>query len=318
MKARLQELLNKPSAKVLVVGDVMLDKYSWGNSTRNSPEAPVPVVDITAEETRPGGAANVASNLVALGAQVAVLGVVGNDPEGEELLGHFTALGIKTDWVQKDPSRPTTCKTRVISPDGHLMRLDREVLADCTALNLPSVEALKDFDAVLLQDYNKGVLNSATIAQLMAAASEAGIPVTVDPKFENFKAYAGASLFKPNLKELNNAFGWELNPEKDQVLSKMEQARTALNVERLLLTLSQHGIALCGPGVTKLWPADFAEITDVSGAGDTVIAVATIGLIAGWTNEEIATISSYCGGWTCQFPGVKTPDLEAMINDLGA
>ncbi|MEY2962886.1 MAG: hypothetical protein RL754_147 [Bacteroidota bacterium] len=315
MITALQSLLRGTAPKILVVGDLMLDRYAWGSSTRQSPEAPVPVFDVEREESRPGGAANVAANLIGLGAEVVVIGAVGDDADGLLLIESLKNLGCGIDGIQRCLGRKTTVKTRVIGADGHLIRLDRE---EHTPWKMPSIPTLEGFDAVILQDYNKGVLHSENIEVLIAAAQKAGVPVAVDPKEKNFFDYAGATLFKPNRAELGKALGKPLDIHQPDFKADITAARGRLQCDHLLVTLSEQGVLMSSDRVWSHFPADFDHIVDVSGAGDTVMAVAVMGLVKGWSLDEIAQVSSYCGGWTCQFKGVVWPDIPKILETLSS
>ena len=313
MLGALSTLKSIGSVTVVVVGDVMLDRYAWGTSTRQSPEAPVPVVDIEREEARPGGAANVAANLAAMGAKVRLVGVVGADADGQELIGLLQKSGVDTSAIEILAGRMTTVKTRIITPKGHMMRLDREQRDPWQPQNAMDFSGA---DVLILQDYNKGVLNAPTIAAAMAAAESAQIPVAVDPKFDNFHTYAGATLFKPNLKELQAAFGKELDPQNDEFEVHLQSICQQLEVKHLMVTMSEQGVALTNGVEVQRYPADFNSIVDVSGAGDTVMSVAALGLVLGWSMADLARVSSYCGGWTCQFKGVVAPDIQKILETL--
>lgn len=315
MRAALEELAQLPEVRVLVVGDLMLDRYAWGHSTRMSPEAPVPVVDIDREETRPGGAANVVANLIALGARVDVVGAVGDDFEGRELLQHLRSMGAGLDLVRTVEGRPTTVKTRIITPEGHLMRLDREAHSPLFEV-VPEQWTAFDYDVVILQDYNKGMLHTQSIQALTEVAAAHGVPVAVDPKFDHFRDFGPVALFKPNRKELQAGLGVHLNPTAPDFQSSLEQARQTLDCDRLMVSLSEDGIAICSGSGVQVFPADFNSIVDVSGAGDTVMAVAALGLVLGWSDSQMAAVSSYCGGWTCQFQGVVAPDIQKILDTL--
>ena len=312
-----------PNLRVLVVGDLMLDRYLWGNVSRISPEAPVPVVDVSRIESRPGGAANVALNLGAMGAQVAVCGVVGNDDNGKTLLGHLQSNGFNIDLVKAIEGRITTAKTRVIGNNQQILRVDHEVVDPIPfdlsfELEAGIVASIADFDAVIFEDYDKGLLSPDFIRAVTDAANQAGVPSIVDPKFSNFLAYSGVTLFKPNLKELNEALGIRVaKHDLNGVLRAVEELRLRMPHENTLITLSEHGvIAVDGQLASVHIPAHFRKITDVSGAGDTVVAVMALGLAAGLPLLEAAEIANLAGGLVCEEVGVVPVDRARLFSEL--
>ena len=312
-----------PNLRVLVVGDLMLDRYLWGHVSRISPEAPVPVVDVSRIESRPGGAANVALNLGAMGAQVAVCGVVGNDDNGKTLLGHLQSNGFNIDLVKAIEGRITTAKTRVIGNNQQILRVDHEVVDPIPfdlsfELEAGIVASIADFDAVIFEDYDKGLLSPDFIRAVTDAANQAGVPSIVDPKFSNFLAYSGVTLFKPNLKELNEALGIRVaKHDLNGVLRAVEELRLRMPHENTLITLSEHGvIAVDGQLASVHIPAHFRKITDVSGAGDTVVAVMALGLAAGLPLLEAAEIANLAGGLVCEEVGVVPVDRARLFSEL--
>lgn len=323
-RERLEALLDEMAdVRVVVVGDVMLDRYLSGDADRVSPEAPVPVVTVEEENAVPGGAANVAANVSAIGAIAELHGVVGADNEAEALIDELTALGIATTGLIAVPGRPTTCKTRIVARGQQVVRIDREVTnplaqRDREALLAAVSAALADADALVIEDYDKGTLDSDLARALIAAATARGIPVIVDPKQRNFFAYQGASVFKPNRRELESAFAAHFGGED----SDLEVARTRLGVENLLLTLGADGMALISPGrPLRRTPSIAREVFDVSGAGDTVSALMAATLGAGASIDEAAWIANLGAGVEVGKRGTATvsPDelLEAWDHELG-
>ncbi|MGB1075130.1 MAG: bifunctional heptose 7-phosphate kinase/heptose 1-phosphate adenyltransferase [Flavobacteriales bacterium] len=307
---------------VMVVGDVMVDAYLIGKVNRISPEAPVPVVEVTARESRLGGAANVARNVIALGASVELASVIGNDEPGAELIRKCQAQSIGTDAILVDSNRPTTIKNRIISDGQHLLRVDEEVnvpLTDSAAQSLIQ-SCLQRFeqqppDVVIFEDYDKGVLTPLVIETLVDAANDRGIPTCVDPKFRQFSAYRNVSLFKPNLKELREGLGLNgLNHHDDDELKQAsEQLQETLRCSCVLVTLSERGVwALDGHGHHHHLPAHPREINDVSGAGDTVIATASLLLAAGVHFKDCAAVANLAGGLVCEKVGVVPIELERL------
>ncbi|MFP5305404.1 MAG: bifunctional D-glycero-beta-D-manno-heptose-7-phosphate kinase/D-glycero-beta-D-manno-heptose 1-phosphate adenylyltransferase HldE [Gammaproteobacteria bacterium] len=270
-------------ARVLVVGDVMLDRYWTGPVQRISPEAPVPVVRVRGDEARPGGAANVALNVASLGARVHVLGVVGADDAGAQLRGAMAARGVDAEWIVSR-TLPTITKLRVLSRNQQLLRLDfEESLAatgafDQAALQARYAELLADCDVVVCSDYGKGTL--AEVAALIALARKAGKPVLVDPKGDDYARYAGATLLTPNVPELEAVVGSAA--DEAELLARGDSLRDRLKLDALLLTRSEKGMSLLRRKHAPLHlPAEAREVFDVTGAGDTVIAVLAAALAAG-------------------------------------
>jgi len=282
------------AARILVVGDVMLDRYWFGEVSRISPEAPVPVVLVRSEEERPGGAANVAWNCVALGARAHLLSVVGKDESGERLAQLVKNEGIRAK-LHRDGSIQTTQKLRVIGRQQQLVRIDferlpsREVLASKLA---DFKEALPECDIVILSDYGKGGL--AHIAKMIRLARAAGKRVLVDPKGDDYSRYKGATLVTPNRAELREVVGtWK--SEKD-LERRAQRLRQSLGLEALLLTRSEEGMSLFRRGRTVRVRAVEREVYDVSGAGDTVIATMGVMLAVGMTLEGAVRVANRAAG----------------------
>jgi len=263
--------------RVVIVGDVMLDRYWFGEVERISPEAPVPIVKIARSEERPGGAANVARNAAALGAQVALISVVGDDEAGRSLERLLAAEKVRTS-LHRDPTLPTTVKLRVVGRQQQLIRIDFETLPshEVLATKLADYErALPDFDVVVLSDYGKGGL--AHIARMIELANARGTPVLVDPKGEDYARYRGATMLTPNRAEFREVAGrWRSEAE---LASKAQAMRAELRLKALLITRSEEGMSLYTDDGAKHIPAQAREVFDVSGAGDTVIA--TLGTLLG-------------------------------------
>ncbi len=311
------------NAKVLVLGDLMADAYLWGKVERISPEAPVPVVSVTQKEVRLGGAANVALNLKALDAEPIVCAVIGDDATGRELLHIFEETGLNTAGICTFSSKPTTTKTRVISDGQQMLRVDEE---DISALNadeenqfLKNVEHLlntEQIQAIVFEDYNKGVLTPRVIEQVITWANERNIPTTVDPKKDNFLAYKNVTLFKPNLKELKEGLGIDIKAPLQASLCEANQLLyNQLNQKLCLITLSENGVFIASENDNSLFPAHKRDIADVSGAGDTVISVATLCLIAGCPPQEIAKLSNLAGGLVCEEVGVVPIDRNKWYQE---
>ena len=313
--------------RILVIGDVMLDAYVMGKVNRISPEAPVPIVSLENEDARIGGAGNVALNLLALGAKPIICGVIGEDSSGDKLLNLFEKNGISTDGLVKSMVRKTTVKTRVISNKQQLLRIDsestfpllesEEIKLNNTIQNIIN----QGIDGIIFEDYNKGVLTDSVIKNTIKIALEKDIPTAVDPKKENFLSYKGVSLFKPNLKELKEGLNlnFDFNSNKDLFEKGIEVLEEKLQNEISFVTLSEHGVFIKNQTEKYYVPAHMRSISDVSGAGDTVIAVATLCLISGASTKQIAEISNLAGGLVCEKSGVVSiskNDLFSEVSEL--
>lgn len=310
--------------KVLVVGDVMLDTYTWGKVQRISPEAPIPVLSYERQEDKLGGAANVVKNIQSLGATPVLCSVIGNDEKGKKILELFQRNKLNTQGILIDKSRKTTVKTRFLSGFHHLLRVDEEDTEYLTQesetifyeriLNLIENNV---FHAVIFQDYDKGVITPKLIKKLKALAAKKQIPTVVDPKKRNFSLYKQTTLFKPNHKEFLEGTGYDIDKEDFPLLiTKAQEYRTQQNIDILLLTLSAKGILVCyDNGCTHL-PAKTQEIADVSGAGDTVIATATLCLIAKLPLALIGGIANIAGGLVCKHPVIVSVDKNELITEV--
>lgn len=319
-----QELFDQFSTKrVLVIGDVMVDAYLMGKVNRMSPEAPVPVVDLFEKDERIGGAGNVALNLAALGASPIICSVIGADSEGERLIQLFKDSNIYTDGMYASSNRRTTVKTRVLSNNQQLLRIDSE---DTTLINsseetqlLSQITSILEsgIDGIIFEDYNKGVLTPSLISAVLALAEAHQIPTTVDPKKDHFFEYKGCSLFKPNLKELKEGLqvDFDFSSNKEAFLSAVSDLQSRLGNSISFITLSEHGVFIQEEEPIFI-SAHLRNIADVSGAGDTVIAVATLCLISGADVQTIAAISNIAGGLVCEQPGVVSIEKERLLNEV--
>lgn len=283
-----------PGFRVGVIGDIILDRYLFGEAERISPEAPVPVVRATDHRDGPGGAANVAANLVAAGAEAFLFGVVGDDPEGEGLLSLVEKTGINAR-VLVDPERPTTLKTRVIAQNQQIIRIDRETcygIAESLAGRLLEAVSGTELDALIIEDYDKGTLTPWLAESLKETM--AGRLVSVDPKSARFKQYAGVGLFKPNRREFMAQV--KQGEDLESIARAAASLRSEMRVGRLLVTLGGEGAIACDDEGVFHIPALRREVYDVTGAGDTVIAYVTLGLLAGLSFNEAACLASVAGG----------------------
>ena len=293
----------------------MLDRYVSGPATRISPESPVPVVQVEKEWAGVGGAANVAANVVALGAQCELVGCVGADDAGRELRERLNALGVGIEGLVESRERPTTVKTRVLAGHQQVVRIDREDSDDVSpeAVRLLQKEArrgLAGCGSVVLEDYDKGVLVPDVIQEVLDGAKAGGAPSIVDPKRRRFFAYASATVFKPNANELEDALGEPVRPEDG---AWMEGARSRLGCEHLLLTLGGRGMSLCSAEEgTTLFPASDRTVFDVSGAGDTVTAAVSLALALGASVSEAAVLANHAAAVQVTKAGVATVTREEL------
>lgn len=310
---------------VLVLGDVMVDAYLWGHVERISPEAPVPVVRVTHRSARLGGAANVALNLHALGATPVVVSVAGDDDDARRLEQLFKEEGLSTEGLLRSASRPTTVKTRVISGHQHIVRVDEETdddlgTSDESAL-LARVQELMEQQkpgVLIIEDYNKGVLTERVISEAIELAHAAGVPVAVDPKKKNFFSYKGVDLFKPNLKELREGLKMDIDPaDQAAVRAAMTELERRLGNKASLVTMGEHGMGARQGNDERFVPAHTREIADVSGAGDTVIAVAALGLAQGLDLGTLTELSNLAGGMVCEHVGVVPIDRAQFLSEAG-
>lgn len=310
--------------RVLIIGDVMVDSYIWGVVERISPEAPVPVVQVTRRDNRLGGAANVALNIQALGATPVLCALVGEDDNGKLLRQMLEEKQLTRDGIVVSTSRPTTVKARVIAAHQHVVRIDQEsdkaASAGEEAELLARVERLlHGCDVVVFEDYDKGVITPGLIAQTVKWAKAKHIPTVVDPKKRNFLHYSGVTLFKPNVKEMRDGLKIELDPSDDRsVRASVQQLKQRLSVEGVMLTMSEHGVYIDHNGVQKAQPAHKREIADVSGAGDTVVSIAALCVGLHRSAEEIAFLANLGGGLVCQHVGVVPIDRKELLDEAMA
>ncbi len=295
--------------RIIVLGDLMLDRYVWGTVNRISPEAPVPVVEVTREFTRLGGAANVANNLYSLGATPIPIGIVGDDSEGDQLVALMKNLNFPVDGIIVDGSRPTIAKTRIIANDQHVVRADRElpqpIKSDIINKVLEVIKAnIGQADAVIFEDYNKGLLSKKLIHEAIDLAKQNQKIVTVDPKFDNFFDYKLVTLFKPNRKETEAALGFKIN-SNEQLETACQKIMDQLTCGAVLITLGEQGMCLMkSNGEFTRIPTKARKVYDVSGAGDTAISTLTLSLSAGVDLNEAITLANYAAGVVCGEVGV--------------
>ncbi|MBS1513908.1 MAG: D-glycero-beta-D-manno-heptose-7-phosphate kinase [Bacteroidetes bacterium] len=310
--------------KIVVIGDIMLDRYLLGNVTRISPEAPVQVFDIGTSENKLGGAANVAYNIKTLGAEPLLIGVCGNDDEGKILKKVFEDLGISTEGIIAEANRNTTCKTRVIAAAHHLIRLDSESRTKISEESSGSIlkileETKNDFDIIILEDYNKGVLTKSLIHSVIEFAKENSKKILVDPKFENFFEYKDVFLFKPNRKELEDAI-LKRTDGIDELTERAKDFIKKINCKNLVLTLGEHGMLLIENNNDKIEivkvPTQARKVSDVSGAGDTVISTIAVCLAGGAEVKESVIIANFAAGLVVEEVGIVPIYKDILIEHL--
>jgi D-glycero-beta-D-manno-heptose-7-phosphate kinase len=310
------------SKKVMIVGDVMLDAYLHGKVDRISPEAPVPVVHVTKKEFKSGGASNVAMNIIALGAQAHLCSVVGADSEGAKLRGILNNKGVNCTGLFEHTDRPTTVKTRILSQGQQILRVDNEeihpISKDAQEQLLNHIEShIREMDLVIIEDYNKGLLTASMIANVIKLCNDNNVWVSVDPKKDNFFAYKNVGLFKPNRKEIID--GLKINDSlksEESIKQAIYQLQEKLSCESIMITLSEDGVVVFHEDQFTFIPAHKRKIFDVSGAGDTVISVASLCRSVGMNMKEVAGISNIAGGLVCEKPGVVQVDKEELLTEV--
>ena len=314
----------------MVVGDVMVDAYLFGRVDRISPEAPVPIVQVEKRINRLGGAANVAQNIKSMGAEPILCSVIGNDIKGKEFGELMDAQGLSAAGIVHSDTRITTTKFRVIGNKTQLLRVDEEISADLGERDeeellgrVLSLMVSSKPDALIFQDYDKGVLTGDLIRRITQEAGRLDIPVVVDPKKKNFSAYRDATIFKPNLKELREGLNMEIGlHDQGELVRAASRLHAEMNVRIVLTTLSEDGVFVSssnahGQSESHIIPAHVRTIADVSGAGDTVVSLAALCLAAGLDSKMIAAISNLAGGQVCEQVGVVPVDREKLKKEAG-
>ena len=308
---------------VLIIGDVMIDNYLWGKVDRISPEAPVPIVSVQKKESRLGGAANVAINVQALGANPILCAVIGGDANGRAFLDLLQQMNMSSEGLFQSNDRPTTVKTRVIGNNHQMLRVDEEKEEDINASEkkqlINRVTAIinrKKIDVIIFEDYDKGLISKSLIDQVIKLARQKNISVAADPKKRNFNLYRHIDLFKPNLKELRD--GMKIDIEKnniDELKSAVKKLSAEHDIKNTLVTLSDLGVFISNDSVEKIIPAHFRNITDVSGAGDTVISVAALCLASGADAVTMASLANLAGGLVCEKVGVVPIEKKTFLEE---
>jgi rfaE bifunctional protein kinase chain/domain len=309
--------------KVVVFGDVMLDTYWWGNVERISPEAPVPVVALKNKELRIGGAGNVALNSVALGAETFIISAIGNDDDGKQLTQLFDQYNINTDFLIESSKRITTNKIRIICRNQQMMRLDAEITKDVDAdIETKLLNSLKSCfennhpDILIFEDYNKGILTENIISKVIDLCKEYKVITAVDPKRKNFFAYKGVDIFKPNLKEVVEGLNLlldEVNIDSLKIIHKALQSELQHQIS--FITLSEKGVFFQSSDEHKLIPTHIRNIADVSGAGDTVIATASLIYAATKNMRLAAEIANIAGGLVCEEVGTAAINKQKLLDE---
>ena len=306
---------------ILVIGDLMIDHYIWGDATRLSPEAPVPIVNVKNESTTLGGAANVAQNLVALGAKVTLGGIIGNDAFGKKLIEILDSESIATDAILKDNNRPTTVKTRVVAGSHQLVRVDREITDPILSeLEDELVNKLDHYineaDIVLFSDYGKGLFSENLTQRLIRLSKEKQKKVIIDPKGLNYEKYKGAFIIKPNRKELADA----AKTEKIKTIDDLQKAAKVIfrqtGVEYLIVTLSEEGMVILDELAYKLLPVKATAVFDVTGAGDTVLATMAYFIASGLSIEESCELANHAAAIVIRRVGSATTTIDEIMDDI--
>lgn len=312
----------------MVIGDVMLDSYIWGAVDRISPEAPVPIVDVKKRENRLGGAANVGLNLKALGANPILCSVIGDDIRGNDFIDLLKKENLPLEGIIKDPHRITTTKFRVIGNNSQLLRVDEETTETLTEeqysglwKRIETILTNQRIDVIIFQDYDKGVISKKLIKCVTAKAKELDIPVTVDPKKNNFLDYKNVTLFKPNLKEIKEGLNIDFDNNNDvDIELAVAKLQYALNSDMVLNTLSERGVLISwkipNGFESLLIPAHLRNIADVSGAGDTVISVASLCLALKTEPKVMAAVSNLAGGLVCEQVGVVSINKNKLLDEV--
>ncbi len=309
---------------VMIIGDVMVDSYIWGQVERISPEAPVPIVAVEKRENRLGGAANVALNIKALGANPVLCSVIGNDTKGNEFFDLLTNEKMTIEGIVRSNQRLTTTKFRVFGNHAQMLRVDEETTCDLNQEEFDQLfERISDLlknngaDVVIFQDYDKGIITPALIEKVVYLAKQKSIPVVVDPKKKNFLEYKNVTLFKPNLKEIREGLNIDIEEDsKENIEKAVARLKELLNADIILNTLSSKGVFIKWNGGQQHITAHLRNISDVSGAGDTVISVAALCLAKDVEPVDMAAIANLAGGLVCEEVGVVPIDKNKLQDEV--
>ncbi len=322
MKTRMKSIIHKFSkARVLVVGDLILDEFIWGKVDRISPEAPVPVVLVSSESFMPGGASNVANNIASLGGNSGICGVIGEDKSGRVLVEELKKKGVDVSGIVIDGQRPTTVKTRVIAHHQQMVRVDREKMGSIDDNLLEQVlsfirRKINEIDALIIEDYGKGVITPRLLAEIVPLAKKHKKIITVDPKVSHFPYYQGVTCITPNEKEAQGGSGIDIKNDED-IDKAGKKLLKDLSLEAALITLGENGMRLFekSGSVTHI-PTVAQEVFDVSGAGDTVIAAFTLALASEATKREAAYISNFAAGIVVSKVGTAVVTKEELLERI--
>ena len=314
---------NFNKVRVLIIGDVMIDSYVWGKVSRISPEAPVPVVAVSKKEIRLGGAANVALNIQAMGAIPLLCSVVGEDQNGAAFLSLLKNNKMTGEGIIRSAKRVTTVKTRIIGNNHQLLRIDEEMESGISSADeeklfakINSLVKSKKADVIIFEDYNKGTITAELIRRVIQLAKQNNIPTVVDPKKSNFYEYKGVSLFKPNLKELREGTKEDFDADDIIAFNKgMDKFKKKQEIEALMVTLSEKGIYINSGKDKKIIPAHARSISDVSGAGDTVVSIAALCIALKLSPVFTAALANLGGGLVCESVGVVPVDKEKLLQE---
>jgi rfaE bifunctional protein kinase chain/domain len=313
---------------IMIIGDVMVDSYLWGKVERISPEAPIPIVSLRRRENRMGGAANVAMNIKSMGAKPVLCSVIGKDGKGANFLDLLKMEKIATYGITQSSRRITTTKFRIFGNSTQMLRVDEEVENDLSEndrtnllTNIDNILAKEKIDGIIFQDYNKGVISPIVIKEVIDRATPMKIPIAVDPKKKNFYNFVGVTLFKPNLKELKEGMKVEFDHnDREMLVSAAQKLREKLNCQYILTTLSELGVMISMNDTFDekniFIPAHVRSISDVSGAGDTVISIAALCLAQKCSPYEIAYISNLAGGLVCEKVGVAPVNKDKLLKEV--
>jgi len=325
IKNKIEKIFSKSSGKrICIIGDIMLDRYMLGDVTRISPEAPVQVFDIRKTEPKLGGAANVSLNIKKLNAEPFLIGIIGKDIEGEVLKQVLKGQGQNINGIIEAEDRPTTCKTRVIASSHHLLRIDseskREISKDIEKKILGMLkENVKEFEIIIMQDYNKGVLTKSLIKSIIAFSKINKIKILVDPKFDNFFEFKNAFVFKPNRKEMEDAFGRKAKSDEElmKICNELINKTKCCN---LVLTLGEHGMKVFNKSDGKInihsIKTRARKVSDVSGAGDTVISTIAVMLAGGADIIEAVEIANIAAGIVVEEVGIVPIEKDNLIRHI--
>jgi rfaE bifunctional protein kinase chain/domain len=309
---------------VLIVGDVMIDAYIMGNVDRISPEAPVPVVSVSERYSRLGGAANVALNVKSLGATPLLCSIIGDDSKGDEFMELLDKRNMATNGLIRSRKRPTTTKFRVIGNNTQMLRVDEESThmldsEEFMALSVSIIDMLDQHkvDAIIIEDYDKGCIEKGLLEMLISEARTRKIPVSADPKKQNFNQYKKLNLFKPNYKELIEGLNIDIDIRNyEQIANIAKDLLDKKKHKMILVTLSNHGMLICSKDEWHHIPAEIRQISDVSGAGDTVISTISLALAAGMPMKDAAQLANIAGGLVCEYVGVVPIHINDLIEEL--